>query len=335
MSSLKDLAQECGVSVATVSKALNGQHDISDATRARVREAAERLGYVPNMAARSMKTNRTYNIGVLFVDERQSGLAHEYFSAVLDSFKVRVEQLGYDITFINRNLGGKTMTYLEHCHYRGVDGAVIACVDFTDPQVIELVNSDVPVVTIDHVFNNRMAVLSDNVAGLSALVRTAYRQGHRRIVLIHGERSAGTENRLAGFYQASEELGLKVPEEYVREGLPPDADRCAAETMALLALPQRPTCIIFPDDFSALGGYNALAEAGLSIPEDISVMGYDGIYLSRVVKPSLVTYQQNTKSLGRLAADKLIELIEHPRVTLPEQIRVSGKLLDGGSVRIL
>ena len=107
------------------------------------------MGYVPNMAARSMKTNRTYNIGVLFVDERQSGLAHEYFSAVLDSFKVRVEQLGYDITFINRNLGGKTMTYLEHCHYRGVDGAVIACVDFTDPQVIELVNSDVPVVTID------------------------------------------------------------------------------------------------------------------------------------------------------------------------------------------
>ena len=85
MSSLKDLARECGVSVATVSKALNGQHDISDATRARVREAAERLGYVPNMAARSMKTNRTYNLGVLFVDERQSGLGHEYFSAVLDS----------------------------------------------------------------------------------------------------------------------------------------------------------------------------------------------------------------------------------------------------------
>ena len=184
MSSLKDLAQECGVSVATVSKALNGQSDISEATRTRVREAARRMGYVPNMAARSMKTNRTYNIGVLFVDERQSGLAHEYFSAVLDSFKVRVEQLGYDITFINRNLGGKTMTYLEHCHYRGVDGAVIACVDFTDPQVIELVNSDVPVVTIDHVFNNRMAVLSDNVAGLSALVRTAYSQGHRRIAFM-------------------------------------------------------------------------------------------------------------------------------------------------------
>ena len=130
-------------------------------------------------------------------------------------------------------------------------------------------------------------------------------------------------------------MGLQVPEEYVRSGGYHDADRCAAETRALLELHEPPTCIIFPDDFSALGGYNALTEAGMSIPEDISVMGYDGSYLSRVGTPPLVTYQQNTKSLGRLAADKLIELIEHPRVTLPEQIRVSGKLLDGGSVRIL
>ena len=332
MSSLKDLAQECGVSVATVSKALNGQPDISEATRARVREVARRMGYVPNMAARSMKTNRTYNIGVLFVDEQQSGLAHEYFSAVLDSFKVRVEQLGYDITFINRNLGGRTMTYLEHCHYRGVDGAVIACVDFNDPQVIELVNSDVPVVTIDHVFNNRMAVLSDNVMGLSALVRTAYAQGHRRIAFIHGERTAVTENRLAGFYKSCDELGLEVPDAYVREGIYHDAARCAQETKALLALPQRPTCIIFPDDFSAMGGYSAIQQAGLRIPQDISVMGYDGIYLSRVMSPKLVTYQQNTMMLGRTAADKLVQMVEHPRVTLAEQLLVTGKLLDGSSV---
>ena len=279
-----------------------------------------------------MKTNRTYNIGVLFVDEQQSGLAHEYFSAVLDSFKVRVEQLGYDITFINRNLGGRTMTYLEHCHYRGVDGAVIACVDFNDPQVIELVNSDVPVVTIDHVFNNRMAVLSDNVMGLSALVRTAYAQGHRRIAFIHGERTAVTENRLAGFYKSCDELGLEVPDAYVREGIYHDAARCAQETKALLALPQRPTCIIFPDDFSAMGGYNAIQQAGLHIPQDISVMGYDGIYLSRVMSPKLVTYQQNTMMLGRTAADKLVQMVEHPRVTLAEQLLVTGKLLDGSSV---
>lgn len=335
MVSMKDIAQRCGVSVATVSKALNGQQDIGEDTRRRICIAAEKMGYMTNSAARALKTNRTYNLGVLFVDERHSGLAHEYFSAVLESFKAEAEAHGYDITFLNHNVGGKPTTYLQHCRYRGLDGVVIACVDFNHPQVQELVDSGLPVVTIDHVFNNRMAILSDNVVGTKALVQQAWACGHRRIAFIHGEKTAVTENRLAGFYQACEELGLKVPEEYVRCGVYHDVDRCAEETRALLALPQRPTCIIFPDDFSALGGYNALSEAGLSIPEDISVMGYDGIYLSRVVKPSLVTYQQNTKSLGRLAADKLIELIEHPRVTLPEQIRVSGKLLDGGSVRIL
>ena len=332
MPSLKDLAKECGVSVATVSKALNNQPDISAATRERVRAAAHRMGYLPNAAARSLKTNRTYNLGVLFVDERQSGLTHEYFSAVLDSFKVEAEKHGYDITFLNHNVGGKPTTYLQHCRYRGLDGVVIACVDFNHPQVQELVDSGLPLVTIDHVFNNRMAVLSDNVAGLSALVRTAYRQGHRRIAFIHGERTAVTENRLAGFYKSCDELGLEVPDVYVREGIYHDAARCAQETKALLALPQRPTCILFPDDFSAMGGYNAIAEAGLSIPEDISVMGYDGIYLSRVMKPQLATYQQNTMMLGRTAADKLVQMIEHPRVTLAEQLLVTGKLLEGDSV---
>ena len=335
MVSMKDIAKACGVSVATVSKALSGQPDIGEQTRELICKTADSLGYMTNSAARALKTNRTYNIGVLFVDERRSGLAHEYFSAVLESLKVEAEANGYDITFINRNVGKKATTYLQHCQYRGVDGVVIACVNFYDPQVVELVNGDVPVVTIDHVFNNRMAILSDNVAGTKALVQQAWACGHRRIAFIHGEKTAVTENRVAGFYQACEELGLKIPEAYVREGIYHDADRCAAETKALLELPQPPTCIIFPDDFSALGGYNAINEKGLSIPEDVSVMGYDGIYLSRVVKPQLVTYQQNTTALGRTAADKLIELIEHPRVTLPEQIRVSGKLLDGGSVSIL
>ena len=231
MPSLKDLAKECGVSVATVSKALNDQPDISPATRERVRAAAHRMGYMPNAAARSLKTNRTYNLGVLFVDERQSGLTHEYFSAVLDSFKVEAEKHGYDITFINHNISGKSMSYLEHCRYRNVDGVVIACVNFYEPQVVELVNSEVPVVTIDHVFNNRMAILSDNVSGLKALVRQAWACGHRRIAFIHGEKTAVTENRVAGFYQACEELGLKIPEAYVREGIYHDAGASAAANL--------------------------------------------------------------------------------------------------------
>ena len=91
MVSMKDIARRCGVSVATVSKALNGQPDIGEETRARICTVAQEMGYMTNSAARALKTNRTYNLGVLFVDERRSGLAHEYFSSVLESFKVEAE----------------------------------------------------------------------------------------------------------------------------------------------------------------------------------------------------------------------------------------------------
>ncbi|MFR5382211.1 MAG: LacI family DNA-binding transcriptional regulator, partial [Oscillospiraceae bacterium] len=117
MVSMKDIAKACGVSVATVSKALSGQPDIGEQTRELICRTADSLGYMTNSAARALKTNRTYNIGVLFVDERRSGLAHEYFSAVLESLKVEAEANGYDITFINRNVGKKATTYLQHCQY--------------------------------------------------------------------------------------------------------------------------------------------------------------------------------------------------------------------------
>jgi len=331
MVSMKDIAQRCGVSVATVSKALNGQSDISGETRSRIENAAREMGYMTNAAARALKTNRTYNLGVLFVDERRSGLAHEYFSSMLESFKVEAEAHGYDITFINHNVGGRPTSYVQHCLYRGVDGVIIACVDFTDPQVLELVESGIPLVTIDHVFNNRLAVISDNVSGLEELVRHVYGRGHRKIAFLHGENTTVTRNRLTGFYRACEELGLEIPPEYIRECVYHDPDRCARATRELLELPQRPTCIIFPDDFSYIGGLNALNEAGLRVPEDISAVGYDGIHLAKVLK--LTTYSQNVAELGRTAAHRLISLIEHPKTTLIDRIMVPGGLLEGRSVR--
>lgn len=331
MVSMKDIAQRCEVSVATVSKALNGQPDISENTRRRVEKVAEEMGYMTNASARALKTNRTYHLGVLFVDERRSGLAHEYFSAMLESFKVEAEARGYDITFINHNVAGKRTSYLQHCLYRGVDGVVIACVDFNDPQVRELVDSGIPLVTIDHVFNNRLAVFSDNVSGLEELVRFAYQRGHRKIAFLHGERTTVTQNRLTGFYRACEELGLEIPEAYVRECVYHDPDRCAQATRELLALPERPTCIIFPDDFSYIGGMNVLREMGLRIPEDISAAGYDGIHLAKVL--NLTTYSQNAGQIGKTAADRLISLIEHPKTTLIDRVTIPGELLEGSSIR--
>ena len=333
MVSMKDIARACGVSVATVSKALNGQPDIGEETRTRVCEAAQKMGYMTNSAARALKTNRTYHIGVLFVDERQSGLAHEYFSTMLESFKAEAEAHGYDITFINHNVGGKPTSYLQHCRYRGVDGVVIACVDFTDPRVRELAESDLPLVTVDHVFNNRLAVMSDNVQGMEALVHYAYEKGHRKIAFLHGEKTSVTQNRLVGFFRACEELGLEIPEEYVRESAFHNPDRCAQDTLALMNLPERPTCILFPDDYSYVGGMNALRQMGIRVPEDVSVMGYDGIHLARVI--GLTTYWQDNREIGRIAAERLISLIEHPKTTLVDRIMVSGRLLEGTTVKEL
>ena len=328
---MKDIAHRCGVSIATVSKALNGQLDIGEETRGRILRTAEEMGYMTNAAARALKTRRTYNLGVLFVDPMHGGLAHEFFSTVLDGIRSEAERSNYDITFIN-NLGSRASTYLQHCRYRGVDGVVIASADFTDPMVTELVNSELPVVTIDHVFNNRIAVMSDNVNGMEWLVRYAVGMGHRRLAFIHGERTVVTESRLTGFYRACEELDIHVPDEMVRQGSFHDTENCCRITKELLAMPERPTCIFFPDDFSYIGGFNAITEAGLRVPEDVSAVGYDGINLSRVISPALTTWRQNTEELGRVAAARLIKQIENPRTTVADRVIVKGELLEGGSV---
>lgn len=332
MVSMKDIARHCGVSVATVSKALNGQKDISEETRAFVNKVADEMGYLANSAARALKTNRTYNLGVLFVDERQSGLKHEFFSAVLDSLKVEAESHGYDITFINRNVGGKLTSYLQHCRYRGVDGVVIASVNFMDSQVQELASSDIPVVTIDHVFDNRIAVLSDNVSGMQELTTFVLEKGHRKIAFIHGENTSVTQKRVTGFHRACENYNIKPENVITREVVYHDTEKCAEITKELLALPERPTCIFFPDDFSAVGGLNAIREAGLKIPEDISVVGYDGISLASILTPKLTTYRQGTEMLGRKAAAKVIELIENPTTTVADSVIVPGMIIEGESL---
>ena len=332
MTSLKDIAQQCGVSVATVSKALNGQLDIGEETRRKIRLKAEELGYTTNAAARALKTKRTYNIGVLFVDPTHGGLAHEFFSTVLDGIRTEAEQSGYDITFINCNIGRRGTSYLQHCLYRGVDGVVIASADFKDPMVLELVNSSLPVVTLDHVFNDHISVVSDNIRGMEELVRHVIAKGHRRLAFIHGEKTSVTVNRLAGFHKTCEELGVPVRDEWIRESAYHDSEGCYRITKEILALGERPSCIFFPDDYSFIGGYNAIREAGLRLPEDISAVGYDGIPLSRIMSPVLTTWRQDTTGLGRTCAEKLIGLIERPKTAIFDRVVVKGSLQEGGTV---
>lgn len=333
MITLKDIARECSVSLATVSKALNGHTDIGANTALTIKKKARELGYLPNTAARALKTKRSYNIGVLFVDQTASGLKHEYFSEILNSVRVTSERKGYDITFITKDLGTAEMNYYEHARYRSCDGVIIATVDYKDPDVKELIESSIPTVTLDYVFDGNTAVMSDNVGGMEALVQYVYDQGHRRIAMIHGEDTAVTQKRLASFYKMCKNLNILVNEDYIKEAIYHDTKGTASATKELIKLNPKPTCIFFPDDFSFVGGMNEIEKSGLSIPEDISVVGYDGILLSQVLRPKLTTYKQNAEKLGRLAAEKLVEEIENKKSFIPQQYVVNGEMLIGGTVK--
>lgn len=332
MVSMKQIAEVCGVSIATVSKALNGQKGIGEETRRQIKCKAEELGYMANSAARMLKTNRSYNLGVLFEDMGGLGLTHEFFASVLEGFKAEAGRQGYDITFISKSLIDRSSSYLQHCKYRGFDGVGIICVNFFDSDVLDLIHSDIPIATVDYVFNNTVSVVSDNVNGVETLVRHAYEKGHRRIAYILGDDTSVTQNRLTGFYRACESLGLEAEPQLIRQAHYYDADFSYSVTAELLAAENRPSCILFPDDFSVIGGIRAINDAGLSVPEDISVMGYDGIIFSQVMSPRITTYRQNAGRIGSTAAAKLIEFIEHPNTTVLDRIVVEGSLIEGESV---
>ena len=335
MASMKDIAKRCNVSIATVSKALSDQNDISTAKKKEIVDTAKEMGYMANSFARILKTKRSNNLGVLFVEDGKFGLTHEFFAGILNSFKVEAEESGYDITFINCNRTSQKnkISYLEHSRYRGFDGVIIACIDFTNLEVLEMVNSDLPLVTIDCVFSERLAVTSNNVKGMKELVQYVYDMGHRKIAYIHGEDSATTRSRLTSFYNTLEELGLEIPNEYILKGIYRDHKMSTKLTNKLLDMKNPPTCILYSDDYTAMSGMNEIRNRGLKIPEDISVAGYDGININKNMYSNITTVVQNTQEIGRIAAQKLISLIENPRATLIEHITVDSYLSKGKTVR--
>ena len=210
---------------------------------------------------------------------------------------------------------------------------VIACVDFDDRDVLDLVNSDLPVVTIDHVFDNRISVVSDNIGGMRSLVEYVHSLGHERIAYIYGDDTAVTRNRVASYYNTLRDLGIEADDSYTFASAYRNPKLAAKYTEELLAMKKRPTCILYPDDYSAIGGLNAIEAAGLTVPDDISVVGYDGLYVSQIIHPKLTTYEQNSEEIGRIAAKSLIRLIRDRKSTLIEKILVPGKIIEGGSVK--
>lgn len=328
---LIDVAEKCGVSIATVSKALSDKKDIGEETKAYIKSVCSELGYLPNASARALKIKKSFNLGILLNEEDNSGLTHDYFLHIVEAFRRRAEAYGYDITFISNGKEG-SMSCLERSRYIGVDGVLVACADYSQSEIMELIQSDLPIVTIDHSFDNCSSVVSDNIGGMRELIDYICNKGHKNIAYIYGNNTAVTQNRVASYYRMLEEKNIDIPDNLVRSSTYRDPKKAYEITKELLKQKNRPTCIVYPDDYSCIGGINAVKELGLKIPEDVSVAGYDGVYISQILEPKLTTIKQDTSEIGRIAAEKLIGLIENPRTSLIEKIVVPGQLLTGSSV---
>ena len=326
---VKDIAETCGVSVATVSRALNGLTNGNNERTSYIVQVAREMGYYPNAAARTLKTSRSDNIGILYEDR----MNHEYFSSLLDSLRRRADERGYDLTLMGQSRYNDGENYFEHARRRNLDGVIVIQADFDSANVIRLATSAIPSVIIDHIYEGCDCVASDNRASMERIVRYAWEKGHRKIAFIAGEAGAVSRERLAGYYKVCAELGIRVPEGFVREGHFHDAESCAAMIQTMLAGEEKPTCILCPDDYSALGAMWTLKAGGMNIPEDVSLIGYDGIRMSRMVRPMLTTYRQDAEKIAEEAIKLLLEAIEDPARHIPRQITVEGNLLEGDTVR--
>lgn len=313
---IRELARLSGVSIGTVSRALNGYADVKLETRERIMRLARELDYTPAAAARSLVTQRSHVVGVILdTGVGHPDLQHPFFHEVLVGLKNFVGTAGFDLLLFASERPGNGYgphSYLKRCRHHSVDGVVLMGVNPEDPEVRRVVRSDLPAVGVDVELTSPSTTyaISDNEAGAAAAVRHLGERGHRRIATITGlmETRPGAD-RLRGYRHELQALGLGYRDEYVGYGdfYVESGRRCMAE---LLALEEPPTAVFAASDLMALGAIRAASDAGLSVPGDLAVIGFDDIQLAYLINPPLTTLRQDKAGLGAAAGEALVRLIE-------------------------
>lgn len=327
MVTIYDLAKKLNLSTATVSRALNGHDDVKETTKKRVVEAAKEMGYLPNSMARSLTTKKSWNIGILFRDDMNSGFKHIFFANVINEIIDAAAERGYDVSIISGNIGKKKTSYLEHARYRLLDGIIIATVDTRQEDVLRLINSDMPVALIDQNFKNSICVNSKNRKGIRSLVNHLYNSGYKKITYITGQLdNYVAKDRKQAFLDITKDLDIADNCKTI-EGIFTDGILSYEITKNIMNSSDRPDAIMYSDDTAAIGGLKYLIEHNFSIPEDVAICGYDGVDISQLVTPKITTVQQDIHQLGYLVTNLLIDKIEGKN---PEKEHwVDVKLLPG------
>lgn len=321
---INEVAERCGIAPAAAWQILKmGFKGVSSESYKKVTDTARELGFDSSAAPSG-------SLAVLYAEKSGKGLTHPFFISILNAFKNEAEALGFDVTFINNSVEYDDYGYLERCLDRNVDGVCMSCVDFSSAGIKNLIASGIPCVTVDHIFKGIPSILSDNETGVQKLLEYAISLGHKRIAFVHGHNnSIVTRTRISQFRNTMEYYKYEIPDGFIQPGLYDDIVLTRNLVTKLLRMPEPPTCILLPDDMAYLGAIEAARDLGLSIPDDISFAGYDGIELTQTLKPALTTIRQSHDEIGRVAARRLVDCIRNPEKASRKPVIFPVELIKG------
>ena len=317
-----DVAAEAGVSIATVSKVINGRYGVAAATLAKVQAVIDELGYESSLVARSLRSHRTNVIGILVADI-------EPFSAeLLKGAGAAIRARGYELIVYSGSGHGKDHSGWERRYISRLGGTLTDGIILVTPTVVD-VDDSTPLVAIDpHTGPSSLpSIHGDNLAGAITATEHLLELGHRRIGFLAGRADLeSARQREQGYRDALAAAGVAVDDDLIRLG---DYELETSEEPArqLLTLDDRPTAIFAANDLSAMQTLHVAHSLGLDIPGDVSVVGFDNIPESALVEPPLTTIDQSIQEMGRQAVELLIDLIEGntegpQRITLPTRLVV-------------
>jgi LacI family transcriptional regulator len=310
MVTIKDVARQANVSVATVSRVFSGANVVREETSKKIRDVAARLRYAPHGGARSLITSKTHTLGVLLPD-----LYGEFFSEVIRGIDNATRQSGFHILVSSSHSDRREVESALRSMRGRVDGVILMSPDLDANVLFTNLPEDQPAVMLNSAVRRPGvgSVRIDNKRGAHQMVRHLIAHGHRRIAIIAGaERNLDGNQRRRGFQAAMTEAGIKVDASLEFAGDFTEDSGFDAAREILRKSSARPTAIFAANDSMAIGALSALRDAGVDVPGEIAVAGFDDIPIARHMSPALSSVHVPIAGLGERAAERLIAALADP-----------------------
>ncbi|MBI5566080.1 MAG: LacI family DNA-binding transcriptional regulator [Chloroflexi bacterium] len=326
---IRGIAKHLGLSVSTVSKALNGYDSVSETTRQRIIEVAHEYNYYPSRAARSLRRNKTEKIGlVLYTHTPLSNRSSEYYFEVIRGAATASESMGYNL-ILYLTVGNQLDRLMNVCRSHEVDCLILMLgTGDLDSPVKLLKKEKIPFIVLNKhpKLPNIAYVVSDHEKGAKDAVEHLIELGHQRIAYLGREDDPETSgDRFAGYRQALLDHGIALDESLVAYGSS-QAMSAYRAMKELLERPLRPTAVFAYSDGMAIEAIHAISECGLVVPNDISVVGFDDLRVSSVTIPPLTTVRQHLTELGKQAIEALLQQLED-KPPMPVQRTIPVELI--------